>query len=241
MTQAAAARVADPGPIDLVEIYYAPKEVFARRADGGEFALPLAVLPFALLLVFYATVGAMQPVFDAEWARMLPKTMERMPKATPEQLQAMKGMSAKWGGVGMFFMLGLIGPLLAGLVAWIAARITGLAIGFGHAVMIATFSFYPMIVEQLVNAAQAVLLPDGAVTSRYSLSLGPARFLDPAASPMTLALLGHIDVFTIWTAALIAIGLRVVARASTAQAVVAAAAVWLIGLLPGVIGAIQAG
>jgi hypothetical protein len=98
-----------------------------------------------------------------------------------------------------------------------------------------------MIVEQLVNAAQAVVLPDGAITSRYSVSLGPARFLDPTASPMTLALLGHIDVFTIWTAVLVAIGLKVVARASTAQAAVAAAAVWLIGLLPGVIGAVQAG
>src|SRR5512132_1466032 len=145
MTEAAAARPGNPGPIDLIEIYYAPKEVFARRAEG---------------------------------TRMLPKLMERMPKATPEQLETMKGMGAKWGGVGMFFMVGLIGPLLAGLVLWIVARITGLAVGFGHAVMIATFSFYPMIVEQLVNAAQALALPDGAITSRYSLSLGPARFLD---------------------------------------------------------------
>lgn len=241
MTEAAATRVGNPGPTDLVEIYYAPKQVFARRADGGEFALPLAVLPFALLVVFYATAGAMQPVFDAEWARMLPKMMERMPKATPEQLQTMKGMGAKWGGVGMFFVVGLIGPLLAGLVLWIVAKVTGLAVGFGHAVMIATLSFYPMIVEQLVNAAQAVLLPDGAITSRYSVSLGPARFLDPTASSMALAVLGHIDVFTIWTVTLMAIGLKVVARASTAQAAVAAAAVWLIGLLPGVLGAIQSG
>jgi len=241
MTEAAATGVGNPGPTDLVEIYYAPTQVFARRADGGEFALPLAVLPFALLVVFYATAGAMQPVFDAEWARMLPKMMERMPKATPEQLQTMKGMGAKWGGVGMFFVVGLIGPLLAGLVLWIVTKVTGLAVGFGHAVMIATLSFYPMIVEQLVNAAQAVLLPDGAITSRYSVSLGPARFLDPTASSMALAVLGHIDVFTIWTAVLMAIGLKVVARASTAQAAVAAAAVWLIGLLPGVLGAIQSG
>jgi hypothetical protein len=126
-------------------------------------------------------------------------------------------------------------------VVWIVARITGLVVGFGHAVMIATFSFYPMIVEQLVNATQAVLLPDGAITSRHSLSLGPARFLDASAPPMTLALLGHIDVFTIWTAVLTAIGLKVVARASTSQAAVAAAAVWLVGLLPGVVGAIAAG
>ena len=33
MTEAMPARVADPGPMDLVEIYYAPKDVFARRAE----------------------------------------------------------------------------------------------------------------------------------------------------------------------------------------------------------------
>ena len=58
---------------------------------------------------------------------------------------------------------------------------------------------------------------------------------------MTFAVVGHIDLFTIWTAILVAIGLKVVGRATTAQAATGAAAVWILGLLPGVIGAIRAG
>jgi hypothetical protein len=230
MTEAMAARPADPGPMDLVEIYYAPSDVFARRAEGGEFALPLIALPIILTVLYYATQGVMQPVFDAEWARMLPKMMEKMPNATPERLAAMKAMGA-----------GLVAPFVAGIVVWLVSRIVGAAVGFSQAVMIATFSLYPMIVEQLVNAVQALVLPDTSITSRYSLSLGPARFLDPTASSMTLALVGHIDLFTIWTAALVAIGLRVVARATWSQAATAGAAVWILGLLPGVMGAMRAG
>jgi hypothetical protein len=241
MTEAAAARPADPGPMDLVEIYYAPNDVFARRAEGGEFALPLIVLPIVLTVLYYATQGVMQPVFDAEWARMLPKMMEKVPNLTPERMQAMKEMGAKWGGIGIFIGAGLVGPFVAGFVLWIVSRVVGAAVGFSQAVMIATFSFYPMIVEQVVNAAQALALPESSITSRYSLSLGPARFLDPTASSMTLALVGHVDLFTIWTAVLVAIGLKVVARATTAQAATAGAAVWILGLLPGLLGAMRAG
>ena len=241
MTEAMPTRSADPGPMDLVEIYYAPKDVFARRAEGGEFALPLIALPIVLTVLYYATQGAMQPVFDAEWARMLPKMMEKFPNMPPERIQGMKDFGAKWGGVGIFIGAGLVGPFVAGFVLWLVSRVVGAAVGFSQAVMIATFSLYPLIVEQVVNAAQALALPESSITSRYSVGLGPARFLDPTASTMTMAVVGHIDLFTIWTAILVAIGLKVVARATTAQAATGAAAVWILGLLPGVIGAIRAG
>jgi hypothetical protein len=241
MTEAMPAGSADPGPMDLVEIYYAPTDVFARRAEGGEFALPLIVLPIVLTVLYYATQGAMQPVFDAEWARMLPTMLEKFPNAPPERMQAMKEFGAKWGGVGIFIGAGLVGPFVAGFVLWLVSRVVGAAVGFSQAVMIATFSLYPLIVEQVVNAAQALALPESSITSRYSVSLGPARFLDPTASTMTFSVVGHIDLFTVWTAILVAIGLKVVTRATTAQAATGAAAVWILGLLPGVIGAIRAG
>ncbi len=241
MTDALAGKPAEPGPMDLIEIYYAPSDVFARRAEGGEFALPLIVLPFALLVLFYATRNAMQPVFDAEWARMMPVMMAKMPNLPPERLQAMKEMGPKWGGVGLFLFAGLLGPFITGIVVWLVSRAVGLATGFAQAMMIATFSFYPLIIEQIVNAAQALVLPDGSITSRYSVSVGLARFLDPSSSPLTMATVGHIDLFTIWTAVLVAIGLKVVARATVAQAAPAAAVVWLLGMVPGLLAALRAG
>ena len=130
MTDALDGKPAEPGPMDLIEIYYAPTDVFARRAEGGEFALPLIALPIALTVLYYATRNAMQPVFDAEWARMMPGMMAKMPNVPPERLQAMKEMGAKWGGLGMFFGAGLVAPFVAGIVVWLVSRAVGLATGF---------------------------------------------------------------------------------------------------------------
>ncbi len=240
MTDTTAVKPDEPGLSDLVEIYYAPKAVFARRAEGAEFGVALVVLAIAMTAIYYATLSAMQPVMDAEWKRMLPSMMKKMPTAPPEMFDRIKEAAPKWAGIGLF-LVGSVGPLLAGLVLWIASKVVGIRETLGQAMMVATFALYPMLVELLVNALQALVLPDGAITSRYSVSLGPARFLDSSAGMTTMAALGHIDLFTIWMAALMAIGLKVTARASTAQAVSAAAIVWLVGMLPALLGALRAG
>jgi hypothetical protein len=54
---------------------------------------------------------------------------------------------------------------------------------------------------------------------------------------MLLALLGRVDVFTIWVTVLLAIGLSVTGRISRSKAAIAAGIVWLVGALPGVLQA----
>lgn len=239
MTESTAVKPQEPGLSDLVEIYYAPKDVFVRRAEGGEFGVALIVLAVTMTAIYYATMSAMQPVMDAEWTRMLPTMMKRMPTATPEMVQRIKDGAPKWAGIGVF-LGGAVGPLLAGLLLWLAAKIAGIRETLGRTMMIATFAFYPLLIELMVNAVQALILPDGAITSRYSLSLGPARFLDPTTSLTTMALVGHVDLFSLWMAALMALGLKVTAKATTAQAATAAGIVWLAGMLPTVFSALRA-
>jgi hypothetical protein len=66
-----------------------------------------------------------------------------------------------------------------------------------------------------------------------SVSVGPARFMDPdTTNPGLLALAGRLDLFIIWSTVLIAIGLRVKGKISMAQAAIAAIVVWLLGSLP---------
>jgi hypothetical protein len=74
------------------------------------------------------------------------------------------------------------------------------------------------------------------------VSLGVGRFLDPDATSMTmLAVVGRIDLFTLWVTVLVAVGLKVVGKATTAQAAAAAAIVWIAGGLPTVLLALRAG
>lgn len=217
------------GPSDLAEIFYSPTEVFERRRDGG-FWLPLFVLFIASVIIFYATKNVMQPVFDAEWARGAAKMQAKNPNLTAEQLQQGKGMAQTFAIVGVFFST-FIGPLIAGVVLWLVSKMFGVRQSITAAITVAVFALFPFIIEGLVNAIQAAFMSEASITSRYSLSLGPARFLDGSTSKLH-ALLGHIDVFTIWTAILIAIGVRVTGNATRNQAIGVAIVMWIIGAIP---------
>lgn len=217
------------GPSDLAEIFYAPTEVFERRREGG-FWLPLLVLFVASAVIFYATKNVMQPVFDAEWARGAAKMRAQNPSITPEQLEQGKGMAQTFAIVGIFFST-FLGPLIAGVVLWIVCKVFGVRESLTAAITVAVFALFPLIIEGLVNAIQAAFLPEESITSRYSLSLGPARFFGGAASKMH-ALVGHIDLFTIWSAVLIAIGVRVTGNATRNQAIGVAVVMWVLGALP---------
>jgi hypothetical protein len=72
------------------------------------------------------------------------------------------------------------------------------------------------------------------------LTLGLGALLDPdKSSPVLLALLVRVDVFTIWETVLLAIGLHITGKISKSNAYLAAAIVWMIGALPGVLGALR--
>jgi hypothetical protein len=55
-----------------------------------------------------------------------------------------------------------------------------------------------------------------------------------------LALVSRLDVFTLWIAALLAIGLHVTGKVPKAQAYIVAAVIWIIGALPGLFNALRA-
>jgi len=98
---------------------------------------------------------------------------------------------------------------------------------------VASFAFMPRIIEALVVAVQGLLMDPASFNGRWRVSLGIGRFLDPdATSPALLALVGRLDVFTIWVTVLLAIGLAVTGRISRGRAAIAAAIVWLLGAAP---------
>jgi len=109
------------------------------------------------------------------------------------------------------------------------------------ALIVATFSYVPRVVEGIVNRVQGLIVDPSSLDSRYSLSLGIGRFLNPdTTSPLLLGFVGRIDVFTIWITVLIAIGLAVTGKISRGRAAMAAAIVWVIGALPTLAGALRA-
>ena len=237
-TSAAAVTGAKPGAEDMFEIFYAPSAVFERRR-GGEYGLPLIALAVIAAVLMIATKGLMQPVIDAEMSMSLAKTCAKL---TAEQCDQARTAAQSFSGIGTMIsvpIVYLITPFILGGIAWLVAKTVGVRQRYAVAVMIATFAWYPRLIESVVTAVQLALLPNLTVTSRFSVSLGIGRFLDGAHPNLATALLGRVDIFTLWVTFLIGLGFMVTAKATKAQAIMIGAIVWVIGALPQVWAAVR--
>ena len=215
---------------DFIDILYQPSAVFDRRREG-KFGMALLAIVILTTVLFFALRNGLAPVMDAEMAKQAAAMAAKNPQITPEQIAASQGMMEKFAVVG-YVVFVPVGIVIIAALLWLAGKVVDAKVAFAAAMMIATYSWFPRIIEMIINAVQGLLLSPESITSRYSVQLGPARFLDSAStSPVLLTFLGGIDLFTIWTTALMAIGLSVVARVPRSRGVIAAVAIWFVMML----------
>lgn len=232
MTDAAPAPPKAPIWEDFLEIFYAPSRVFARRG-GGDWGIPLLVLIVLAAILTFATWDLIRPLVDAESARQFMARASKM-NLTPEQIEQQRAAVEKFSG---FFPIIIIVstailPLIVGLFLWLVGKAVGAVESLGEAIMIAVFSYFPRLIGSVAVAIQAFLMPEEKMKGIASVSIGPARFMDPeTTSAGMLALGGRLDLFIIWSTVLLAIGLKVKGKVSTGQAAIAAIVLWLLGSL----------
>ncbi|HMA20052.1 MAG TPA: YIP1 family protein [Gemmatimonadaceae bacterium] len=215
---------------DFIDILYQPSAVFDRRREG-KFGIALLAIVIITAVLFFALRNGLAPVMDAEMAKQAAAMAAKNPQITPEQIAASQGMMEKFAVVG-YVVFVPVGIVIIAALLWLAGKVVDAKVAFAAAMMIATYSWFPRIIEMILNAVQGLLLSPESITSRYSVQLGPARFFDSAStSPVLLTFLGGIDLFTIWTTALLAIGLSVVARVPRSRGVIAAVAIWFVMML----------
>ena len=213
---------------DFIDVFYAPSTVFARRAEAS-FLLPMVVVTLLTGVLYIMNSGVWSEVMDAEMTRALARQAQQL---TAEQLEKVRAFSTTMAKIGSFAFVP-IGIFLTGFMLWVCGKFVEAKETLRQATMVAAFAFMPRIIEALVVAVQGLLLDPGSFNGRWRVSLGVGRFLDPdTTSPALLALVGRLDVFTIWVTVLLAIGLAVTGRISRGRAAIAAAIVWLLGAAP---------
>jgi hypothetical protein len=213
---------------DFIDIFYTPSSVFARRAMSG-FLLPMVVVTVLTGALYIMNSGVWSPVMDAEMSRALAKQSQQL---TAEQMQSIRKVTDVTSKIGAFVFVP-IGIFLTGLMLWVCGKFVEAKQTLRQATMVASFAFMPRIIEALVVAVQGLVLDPSSFNGRWRVSLGIGRFLDPdTTSPALLALLGRLDVFTIWVTVLLAIGLAVTGNIPRGRAAIAAAIVWLLGAAP---------
>ena len=217
---------------DLIEIWTSPSAVFRRRADSG-FFLMMCILTVVIGALFFANRDVLQGVMDAEMNRRFAAAAAQGQAVPPEAI----AMAKKWGGIfGTFgaFVGVPIGILVVGLGTLLTGKIVGAddEFGYGKATMIAAYSFVPKVLSMLVVTVQGVLMDTNMITSPYQISTSVARFFDPNMNAGLLALLGRVDIFTLWSSLLIGIGVAVVGKTSRTKILPAAAVIFLLGAVP---------
>lgn len=225
---------------DFVDIFYAPSTVFARRSEG-KFGKALLFLVLVGTVLVFLTKNATQPIMDAEFSRQSAEAMRQNPNVTAEQLSSMRGFFDMFAPV-VFAVFLTLSIFATGVVLWLVGKLFDAKESGVAAIMIATYSEVPRLVQILTNAAQGLLMSPESLNSMNAVGFNLARFMDPdSASKVLIALASRVDLFTIWVTVLLAIGLHVLGKIPKQQAYIAAGITWLAGALPALIGALIGG
>jgi hypothetical protein len=225
---------------DYLEIFFAPSQVFARREKSG-FLLPLVILTVLSGVLIVGLKGSFAPAFEADITRQMELVQQNNPQITAEQLEQGRAMQGTLGTI-MFVAMMPILALIIGFTLWLFGKFVGATETLSQAMLIAAFASFPRIVYLLAGGIQGLVMPEESLNGMSRLSLGPARFLDPdSASALSVVLASRFDLTLIWITILLAIGLKVISKIPMSKAMVAAGLVWLVGALPGLLGAMRAG
>jgi len=223
---------------DFIDIFTSPSAVFRRRENSG-FGMPLLVLTLLFGILLYGTKPLVQPAIDAETSRAFAKAAKAHPEVTAEQMQSQRAMGEKLGPVFIIIAIPII-AMLTGVTLWLTGKIFDSKETASQGMMVATYAFFPKILASIVGALIGLLSTPERLNGMARLTVGVGALFDPeTASPILMSLVTRLDVFTIWETILLAIGLQITGKVSKSNSYVVAAIVWLIGALPGLLGALR--
>ncbi len=215
---------------DALEVLWAPATVFDRSRGAG-VGMYMLVLTAILAIVVVATKGLLQPYVDANYDLQMIQMAKQTGKPIPAEAVAAGRTVAGYFFLGASILTPVLGGLLGGLTTWGGAKLLGVPLTVGRGIFIATLSTVPRILSFLAMAVQGAVLDTSNITSLFSASIGPARFVDgTSVSPAVLALLASLDVFSLWGVVITAVGISVVARVSRGTGWAASVVGWGIAM-----------
>jgi hypothetical protein len=223
---------------DFVDVFFSPAKMFARRA-GTSPALPYIIVCVLLVGMFFVNRNVMSGIMAGEIQKAMDAAAKSNPQISGDVAEKARGFMQTTFTIGA--IVGVpIALLLIALLTWIVGKVLGGAISYGTALLIASFAFFPRVLESVVTSVQGIMLDTGKMTSHFQLQIGPARFLDPATAPAwQLGLLGRVDLFTLWVTVLFAIGLVYAGKVPKGKMVLAGVVMWVVGSLPALYQALK--
>jgi hypothetical protein len=244
MSDPLAPQVASPAPVvpekpagffqNLIDVYFAPREAFTRIVRNPTFLLPL-IGHIVLVLGF---TGIWINKMDArEFMKTQIEESGQADKIPAEQREAIIEQQAKWMPVFAWIGPVVATPLFllvtAAALMFIFRFFYAGEVPFKQAFSIATWTFFatsvvttPLVLAIFQLKGDWNLNPQEVVQANLSLLLDKSV----AAKPLW-ALLSSVDLFSLWTVFLLAVGFGVASRKPTASAIWGVVVPWILIIL----------
>ncbi len=212
----------------IAGVLFAPAETFRDIARRPDILGPLLII----VIIGYATTAAVMQKMD--FSTVIAQQAEQMRKQNPdmgdEQLQQMERITT-----ASMKVFGWIAPLvsvlwyaLVALVLMFAFRLFGGEGTYKQAFSVTLYSWIPLvlfgIILTVVVLARGSFDPSAAATLVKS---NPAFLVDMKEQPVLFSFLSSLDLFTIWTIALLSIGFATISKTSKSKAAVIVVSLWI--------------
>ena len=210
---------------DVLDIFYAPREVFERRRDG-RYLVPMLVLCVVTVVVFFLSQQMNEALQDAEFARVV-----RENNLAPEAARSAREMGRKFGQLAIYFVpvLVAIGAWIGGLILLVVGKMMGAKLTYAQAVTIAVLATMPEMLGRIMVGVQSMFIDTSTAAHRYSFSISASRFVPGDANNWLLKLGALVDPFVIWGIVLTGVGAYVIGRMEKEKAAVLAIVTALAG------------
>jgi membrane protein, antimicrobial resistance system len=214
----------------LFGVLFSPGKTFEDIARKPNWLLP------SLVLLIFSVIASACLVQRVDWNDVVRSQIEKSSAASQlsaEQKDQRAAMGAKVAPI-IAYVGSVVGPvvllLVVGLVMWGAyALFSGVNAGFPTAFSITAHSFMTTLVGTPIFLIILFLKPKGTIDIENPMATNLAAFLPGDTAKWLFTLCKSVDIFTIWSLILIAIGFAAVnpKKMKTGKAMGVAFAVWI--------------
>jgi hypothetical protein len=213
---------------------FSPKPTFASIVQRPTWIIPvvLGCLLFIAVIFVFTQRGGWPGFFQKQMA-----DNSRVQQMTPEQRENMMEKQVKYAPIFGYFEGVVIPPLAALITAAVLLGIFNLTgstqTTFKVSLAIVAFAWSPWLIHGLLSILILFLKDPSTVDLQNIVASNPGAFLPDNSPKWLVALLGSIDIFSIWTLFLLAIGFSATnpKKLAVGKAFALAAIGWLVFIL----------
>jgi hypothetical protein len=216
---------------DFLDILISPRELFDRRKDESP-TKPFLMLAAVCFLLYYVFMALNGDALDAAIA-------SGASAADTEKLAKAMGIM-KWVG-GLMMPIGLaIGVGFCAVALKLATWMFEPSGSWRQVSLIATFSAFVAVPQQILGAVLMAIKGRAGSIDLADANFSVMQFLDrESMNPVLAGFLGRVEVFEIWSAVLLAIGLMIVVKMPRNSAIASAAFTWVATSIPAILSSLM--